>query len=731
MPERIAVLGGGIGSLSAVLDLTSEQQWQRKYDITVYQMGWRLGGKGASSRNPEISQRIEEHGLHIWLGFYENAFELIRGCYSEGAANSGTFASWQDAFKPHSLIVLEEKTTEGWLHWPADTPTNDSLPGDGVPIPTLWDYVLMAFEMLEEELARLHQHTLPNGEVDLSSWSTAIMSDELTSKERTNLPLSTRLLKAAHRRARKARRRREPARRKEVSAVLDDFQRTVTNSVPTAALTNPNVRRPYIFINIFSAIVRGIIADGVMATGFDALDEFELREWLARHGASPIAIDSAGMRAAYGLAFSFEDGDPLRPNLAAGVGVRCTLRMLLTYKGALLWKMQAGMGETVFTPIYKVLKARGVKFKFFHKVDELILSQDQSRIGAVKITKQATVASGDYQPFCRVKLWDCWHREPDYSQLAEGEALKICGANLESNWSTWPGVGELVLTAGIDFDKLILGIPVAALKSICRQLVAVRPEWKAMIEHVKTTQTQGFQVWMKKDLAASGWSFGSPIVGSYVEPLDTWADMSHLLSAEDWPPGDTPLQLAYFCGVMKDAGSVPPSSESTFPATEYTRVLKQATDYLDHYSGYLWPSFMHEGTFDWNVCYGGSENGIARFDSQYWRANIDPCERYTLAVTGSTKYRLTADHSGFTNLLLTGDWIRNGMNSPGCIESSVIAGRQAARAISGRHHSIIGESDFPGPKSFVAWLLIWLTEIWTLITSRSRWKYSAPVRRWR
>jgi uncharacterized protein with NAD-binding domain and iron-sulfur cluster len=42
--QKIAVLGGGISSLAAVFDLTDEKNWQQKYDITVYQMGWRLGG---------------------------------------------------------------------------------------------------------------------------------------------------------------------------------------------------------------------------------------------------------------------------------------------------------------------------------------------------------------------------------------------------------------------------------------------------------------------------------------------------------------------------------------------------------------------------------------------------------------------------------------------------------------------------------------------------------------
>jgi uncharacterized protein with NAD-binding domain and iron-sulfur cluster len=91
--KKIAILGGGIASLTAALEITRKPDWQNSYDITVYQLGWRLGGKGASSRNPDASDRIEEHGLHIWLGFYENAFAMIRSCYEElhesGAPDSG------------------------------------------------------------------------------------------------------------------------------------------------------------------------------------------------------------------------------------------------------------------------------------------------------------------------------------------------------------------------------------------------------------------------------------------------------------------------------------------------------------------------------------------------------------------------------------------------------------------------------------------------------------------
>jgi uncharacterized protein with NAD-binding domain and iron-sulfur cluster len=81
--RRIAVLGGGIGALAAVFKLTQQPNWQDRFDITVYQLGWRLGGKGASGRNAQYNDRIEEHGLHVWAGFYENAFQLMNAVYKD------------------------------------------------------------------------------------------------------------------------------------------------------------------------------------------------------------------------------------------------------------------------------------------------------------------------------------------------------------------------------------------------------------------------------------------------------------------------------------------------------------------------------------------------------------------------------------------------------------------------------------------------------------------------
>lgn len=56
--ESIVIIGGGMSALTAAFELTSLPEWQRRYDITLYQMGHRLGGKGASGRNHKRFDRI-------------------------------------------------------------------------------------------------------------------------------------------------------------------------------------------------------------------------------------------------------------------------------------------------------------------------------------------------------------------------------------------------------------------------------------------------------------------------------------------------------------------------------------------------------------------------------------------------------------------------------------------------------------------------------------------------
>ena len=137
-PRKVAVLGGGVGALSAVWELTGEPDWQDRYDITVYQLGWRLGGQGASSRNHQQHERIEEHGLHVLLGYYHNFFAMLRQAYTElDRPPDAPLATLDDALEPRDWTTLMERVVDAdgeveWKQWTLRLPKQPGEPGDGV-----------------------------------------------------------------------------------------------------------------------------------------------------------------------------------------------------------------------------------------------------------------------------------------------------------------------------------------------------------------------------------------------------------------------------------------------------------------------------------------------------------------------------------------------------------------------------------------------------------------------
>lgn len=690
--RRIAVLGGGVGAMTAVWALTQDPDWQDFYDIAVYQTGWRLGGKGASGRNAALGQRIEEHGLHIWAGFYENAFRMMRSVYGELGRTPGTpLASIDDAFKPHRAVTIAETSGGVWDSFTMTIPRGPGLPGEGEPLVPLnpLQYLPLMIDLIGLMLPQAHpavQASLHDHAARKTAWSRAAVAAAARAghpAERGNSLLDALGAVAAHA-------QRPGAHRGLQLRALLAFARAAQRATRQAPGGGSLSEKLFLqAIDLGLATMIGLIADGLVFRGFAAADGEEWRAWLARHGARPEAVNSALVRATYDYVFGFAEGDTSRPALAAGTTTHGVLRLMLTYRGAFFWAMQAGMGDTIFAPLYRVLQRRGVRFEYFHRVRQLRLAADGRDIGAIDIARQARpLDPAGYEPLVDVQGLESWPSAPLYERLEDGAALQASAADLEH--ADGPHAELLTLRRGEHFDDVLLGISLGALPDICGELIAASPRWRTMIDRVKTVATLGVQLWLEPDLAGLGWTQGETIATAYAEPLDTWAAMDWLLPRETWPGPVRPQSVLYLCGTLADAAG----SGDTAAEAKIARDI--AAGWLANNAGAMWPAASDAaGALDaMRLFRAGGGTAEERFAAQYFRANTRGSERYVQTVPGATEARLRPGESGFDNLWLAGDWVRSGMNA-GCVEAGAMGGLAAASALGGRSIDIVDGDDVP------------------------------------
>jgi uncharacterized protein with NAD-binding domain and iron-sulfur cluster len=677
-PARVAVVGGGCAALTAAFELTRPEH-HGQYEVTVYQMGWRLGGKGASGRG--VSDRIEEHGLHLWMGFYENAFQLMRECYEERHRihPNCRFADWRDAFKPAPDVGVADRVGDGWEFWLAHFPSGQGLPGDpstGGPF-TVTFYLRQSVILIEELLRSTGvAEDLATAPGSTAGRTVDALFSAMAALLRYGQLAGTAALLEGIGILRDVFDVFSPAMFREQMklplVLLEQVSAAVRLRLEQVVETDHQLRRVWQVIDLILAILRGSFRCGLALDprGFDAINDYDWREWLRFNGASEQSVNSGFMRGIYDLAFAFENGDVTRPRLAAGVALRGAMRMFFTYRGSLFWRMNAGMGDIVFAPLYQVLKDRGVRFEFFHKLRNVGLATTQAGetpyVARLDFDVQARIkGGGEYQPLVDVHNVPSWPSRPDYTQLVRGEALEREGRAFEAAWDE-RRAGAKTLHVTRDFDFVVLGVSVAALPHVAGELIAREPAWQDMVHHVKTAATQAFQIWTRDSVAELGWPHPPANLSGFVEPFDTWADMSHLVPEESWQ--EPVKSIAYFCSVLPDA--VPHDG-----ARDVVRA--NAVRFLNEDAGALWPRAVTPDGFRWDTLAGGG------FDKQYWTANINPTDRYVQSLPGSSKYRLSPLDMTFDNLTIAGDWTATGLDT-GCIESAVISGRLAAHAISQR-----------------------------------------------
>jgi uncharacterized protein with NAD-binding domain and iron-sulfur cluster len=598
--QRILILGGGIAGLTAAYHLTETPARRERYQVTILQQGWRLGGQAASGRG--ANGRIEEHGLHLLLGFYENAFSLMRAVYQELARPaSAPIATWRHAFDTIDAVTMHESIEGDLSPWVMSFPKNSRTPGDGGLLLGPSDYLRMlpgAAQLLSKSL--------------LSSWRSK----------------STKQLK----------------------------------------------RRSSYVLNLIQAVTRGMAADRVLSRGFDSIDDEDFGEWLARHGARPEVVRSAIIKTAYDLVFAAPKSDNPSSGLAAGVGLRFYLRALFGYKGSIGWPMRAGTGDILIAPLYELLKRRGVLFQFFHRVRELHLDEDNSELRGVTLGVQART-NKEYQPLVEINGLPSWPAAPCWEQLTDAERWR--SESFEASHNQHLDAEVKTLKRGEDFDQAVLAVSVGAVPFLCPRLKAL-PRWASMFSYVKTAATICVQTW-----SSEAGDEAAPLMGNSGLPtLGGVGDMSRLLQREQWP--DEVKHVLHACHRIED--------------DEYEREHSRALDgvkrlarsWVEQGGSRMIPAVSGatprwEGLFDQQ-----SRAGAARLGGQYLRINTEPTDRYVLSIPGSTRYRLAADESGINGLTLAGAWLKTGLNL-GAVESAVMSGMQAARALTGSPIEIPGE----------------------------------------
>lgn len=629
--KRIAILGGGLAGLATAWELSRSGE---PFDITVYQIGWRLGGKGASGRRAEASNRIEEHGLHAFSGLYENAFAMMRDAYEvAGAQTPGHPWTWTQAFRPCRRIVLHEQFRGRVVPWVLRLPTNAELPGHHDPNLALspWTYL----EILRDTIQLLRGGDVPE-------------RVRPPGRDRRAGPLGRATITLI-------RRTFETAARPILACAQKLLERRWSHVAEH--VENDATRIAWIVANFAYGNLRGYIADDVPKRGFTHLDAYDYRVWLSRH-IVPDLVDGQSLTTnsplvgfLYDAQFAYLDGDVERPSFAAGTALQTMFRMAFTWKGAVIWKMQAGMGDVVFAPLYSLLKQRGVKFDFFHEVSSL--EAERKQLIRIHLTRQALTRT-DYDPLVTIGGLPCWPSQPRWEQIID--AQKYASIDLEAYGTS--GIESRTLEVGRDVDEVVLAISLGGLPHVAANLIAQSDEWQKMIQHVRTVRTQASQVWFDHPPEQDH----QDTIGVCLAPrrLNTWASMHHLLAAESWNPEMG--SLFYFCGVHDERRA------AEDPVADTRTLLDQDMEQIAPWAKGQTPRAIYTAPLS------------------------NPSDRFVQSAADSARYRLAPHDAGFAHLTLAGDWTRTGFNL-GNAECATISGRLAARALCQHHRPRIAGVD--------------------------------------
>jgi uncharacterized protein with NAD-binding domain and iron-sulfur cluster len=727
MPIRIAIVGGGLSGLTAAYELSRTPELRDRYEVTVYQIGWRLGGKLASGRNPERSFRNEEHGLHVWFGFYQNAFRLLGELDTRWQhPKDFPFPRLCDGFLPESYTPVGDRDGDVYRPWHLHFPRNAGWPGTGDAVLSGWEALthmvgwLVALLRMAADSARLSSSTLrartpwrvgPTGALTLA----ARMVDAAARPVAAMLAAGARTTPATR-----------VAAGDKLARMLALASRAIIPVVDMLARRDARFGHPRAIIETTLAFLRGILSEryGVLHDlDLDRLNHLDFRDFLVENGARRETVDDwSGIRGVYEAMFQYIDGDSARPSFEAGTASRILLRAGLLYRGAALWVPRAGMGELLIAPLYDVLVQQGVRVELFHEMVKFEAAKDDDHVRRLHFRIQARTRDGSpYRPTFQHKGMTCWGATPDWSQLESGDEMSALGVDFDAPGSGFANEAK-VLEAGTHFDRVVLALPLGVLAARrgepnpCDDILARSPRLTELCRRASLTPSVSVQLWTNRCLGAPGGgsaSLSAPAAeegGASCEiprhfpaaafgwshPLSVWADMRPLLRHESWPSGRAPAASYYLCG-MWPARSNDPAIEE---AVALDAIAAQLSGPGCHWPGFTWDALHHDVASDAAAGAGPHATDAShseRLRAQLVRVNVRASDLCDGAAVGTSRFRPDVADTGLANLTYCGTWTRTGINSS-CVEAAVMSGLAAARAISGEERVIVGETFLARPR---------------------------------
>ena len=313
-----------------------------RFDVTVYQMGHRLGGKCAITRGP--GGRIQEHGVHMLFGFYHNTFAMLRDLYKEVEPllpeDYPIKTLMQAYLEKNDAAMAQEFTDIPWTRWDYGLPVHSKDPRkeDAPPFDksNLWlnMYLLIRLgftqlkyifktkvEPLKEKHSALYDTTWPIlnrvGDLLQKILSGSSDNDLFNWLERAEITV--------------------------VQGLLNGIGGAIVASGLIWLI------RLYEAAQLGLALIHGYLVEKPKT--WQDLDKWDFHDFLQHYG-MPKSLEWCSLvGVVYLAAFSFDNFERTKGSLSCGAALNMTFNTLLYYRGSWAYYFAAGCADIMITPI--------------------------------------------------------------------------------------------------------------------------------------------------------------------------------------------------------------------------------------------------------------------------------------------------------------------------------------------------------------------------------------------